>query len=70
MKKERIIYLLIKYRFELISRKVIKVIYLFIKNKGVSFFKNIRFFIFIRYSIFKYSNSIKVFGERLNSFIR
>ena len=41
--KERVIYLLIKYQFKLISRKIIKIIYLLIKNKSVNLFKNINF---------------------------
>ena len=61
IKKEKVIYLLIKYRFKLISRKVIEVKYLLIKNKGVNLFKNTRFFIFIKYLIFKYLNFIEVF---------
>ena len=59
-----------KYRFELISRKIIEVIYLLIKNKGVNLFKNTRFFIFIKYSIFKYPDFVGVSEKRLNNFIR
>ena len=64
------IYSLIKYRFELISRKIIEIICLFVKNKNANLFKNTRFFIFIKYLIFKYPNSIKAFGERLNNLIK
>ena len=70
IKKERVIYLLIEYRFKLIPRKIIKAIYFLIEKESTSLFKKTRFSMLIRYSVSRYSNSNKTFKERLNSSIR
>ena len=70
IKKERVIYLLVKYRFKLISRKVIGVIYFLIEKEGTSLFKKTRSSILIGYSVSRYSNFDKAFKKRLNSSIR
>ena len=51
IKKENVIYLLIKCRLKSISRKIIIDLYFFMTKKGINRFKNNLLFIFIKHFV-------------------
>ena len=70
IKKENVIYLLMKCRLKLISRKVIVDSCFFITKKGINRFKNNLSLIFIKCFVLKQFDSKEAFLEKLKSSIK
>ena len=70
IKKENVIYLLMKYRLKSISRKVIVDLCFFITKKNINRFKNNLLFIFIKHFVLRQLDLREAFLKKLKNSIK